>query len=131
MMNGDAGVLRFLFVICAGFGLGAILCAIQYTLIRRGRFRRNPFLGVATSVTRESDDIWRRAHEAAAPWIMRAGMLAALASVIAGVGLAVGAEASAAYGIPIASGLVGAGAAAAFMIGADGAARREAKRRRR
>lgn len=121
--------MRLLFILCAGFGLGAIVCAIQYVLIRLGRFRRNPFLGVATSVTRESDEIWTRAHEAAAPWIGRAGILAALASVIAGVGLVVGGGVEATDGFSIASGIVGAGAAATFMIGAEGAARREVERR--
>lgn len=81
-----------LLVLCLGFALGALLCAIQYVLIRAGRFPRNPYFGFPGFSSRHEDD-WARvqAHEAAKPWIGRAGILAALAATIAGVGLAVGA----------------------------------------
>ena len=79
---------RQLFLICAGSGLSAILCAIQYLLIRRGRFHRNPFIGLTSSATRKSDEAWVRGHRAAAPWLARSGALCAVGSVVAGCGLA-------------------------------------------
>jgi hypothetical protein len=111
-----------LFILCAGFGLAAVVCAVQYVLVRRGRFPRNRFLGIATSVTRESNEIWARAHEAAAPWIGRAGVLAALASAIAGAGFLV--DGGTANAFIVVSGVVGAGAVLAFKVGAEGAAHR-------
>ena len=83
---------RLLLVLCLGFGLSALLCGIQYVLIRAGRLPRNPYFGFPGFSSHPHDDWARgRAHEAAKPWIGRAGILAALAATIAGVGLAVGA----------------------------------------
>lgn len=81
-----------LLVLCFGFGLGALLCAMQYVLIRAGRFPRNPYFGLPGFSSSSHDD-WARAQaqEAAKPWIGRAGILAALAASIAGIGSAVGA----------------------------------------
>lgn len=117
--------MRLLFVLCAGFGLGALGCALQYVLIRRGRFRRNPFLGISNDVTRQSEVSWQRAHTAAAPWIARAGTAAAVASIIAASGFLAGSD-GAAIPFELASGVVGAGAAGLFLVGAEGAARRAA-----
>jgi hypothetical protein len=117
--------VRFLFVLCAGFGLGAIVCLLQYVLISQDRFRRNPFLGIATPETRESEETWRRAHVAAAPWIGRAGVAAAASSALAFAGGAIGGGV-AAIPFAIASGTAGVGVAGFFMLRASGAARRAA-----
>lgn len=120
--------MRLLFILCAGFGIGALACALQVILIRRGRLRRNRFIGITTSVTRRSEDVWTRAHDAAARWIGRAGVLAALSAVVAGIGLVVGPGYSVDL-FALASGVIGAGAVAAFTFGAEGAAHREVGRR--
>ncbi|MFE6967535.1 hypothetical protein ACFVAJ_20830 [Agromyces sp. NPDC057679] len=113
---------RMLLVLSLGFGLGAILCAIQYVLIRAERFPRNPFIGLP-GYSRKSDEVWVRAHEAARPWIGRAGVFAAIASVIAGVGLAVGSGMETTWdGLSVSSAASGAVAAGLYLFGANGAA---------
>lgn len=117
---------QVLLIICGGFGFGAITCAIQCTLIRAGKFHRNPFLGVATSVTKVSEKVWDRAHAAALPWIGRAGILAGVAAVVAGVGLLVDGAVVAKDAFLFASGALGIAAICVFSIKAEGAARRAA-----
>jgi hypothetical protein len=114
-----------LFIMCAGFGLAAFVCTTQVVLIRRDRFPRNRWLGITTEATRQSDAAWRRAHRAASPWIARAGFAAAVASVLAGIGLATG-ETNVSNVLLIGSAFVGAVAVAIFKLGAEPAARRAA-----
>jgi len=117
-----------LVVLSGGFGLGAIVCAIQVILIRANRFPRNPYLGLQ-GYSRESDVTWTRAHEAAAPWIFRAGITAAAASVLAGIGLAFRVDFETSDTLSIMSGLVGAVAAGLYLLGGHDAAARATRRR--
>jgi hypothetical protein len=115
-------VERFAFVMCAGFGLSAACCFLMYVRIRAGRFYPNRWLGVATSVTRRNGHVWERAHKAAAPWILRAGVVALLASVLAGASLIAGAEDGLGWWLTIAGAATGAAAVLIFKIGAEGSA---------
>lgn len=117
-------MVRFAFVMCARFGLGAACCFFMYVRIRADRFYPNRWLGVATSVTRRNGNVWERAHKAAAPWILRAGAgaVALLASVLAGAGLIAGAEDGLGWWLTIAGAAVGAAAVLIFKIGAEGSA---------
>ncbi len=112
---------RMLLVLCLGFALGALVCAIQYVLIRAGRFPRNPYIGLP-GYARESDEVWARAHKAALPWIGRAGLLAAVTATIGAFGLAVGAGIEAWDPLNVACGIGGAVAAGLYLFGANGAA---------
>jgi len=123
-------VSRLLLVLCGGFALGAIVCAIQYFLIRAGRFRRNPYLGLP-GYSRESDKVWARAHEAAAPWIGRAGVVAAVAATFAGLGLAIGAGLEGWDPLTVVSAAIGAVAAGLYVFGANNAGHEATKRMRR
>lgn len=118
---------RTLLVLCLGFGLGALVCAIQYVLIRARRFPRNPFIGLP-GYARESDEVWARAHQAALPWIGRAGVLAAFTAAIGGIGLAVGAGIETWDPLSVACGISGAVAAGLYLFGANGAADEATKR---
>lgn len=121
--------MREFLVICLGFGLGSIVCAIQYFMIKAGRFRRNPYIGLPGYATR-SDKAWNRAHDAAAPWIGRAAILAAVATAIALIGMLLGADSDAAtvlFFVSIAFGVVAAGI---YLLGASGAAHEATKRLR-
>jgi uncharacterized membrane protein YedE/YeeE len=120
-------VSQALITLCLGFGLGAILCMTQYILIRLGRFHRNPYLGL-TVYSSESNETWNRAHLAAAPWIFRAGVVAFVASLIAGLGLLFDAGAETADVLQLSSGVVGA-VAVALYLGANGAAHRATRRK--
>lgn len=121
---------RLLLVLCGGFALGAIVCGIQFFLIRAGRFRRNPYLGLP-GYSSESDKVWTRAHEAAAPWIGRAGVVAAVSAGVAAIGLAVGAGLEGWDVVTVASALTGAIAAGLYVFGANDAAHRATKQMRR
>ncbi|WP_400997778.1 hypothetical protein [Agromyces sp. GXQ0307] len=118
---------RMLLVLCLGFGLGALVCAIQYVLIHAGRFPRNPYIGLP-GYARESDEVWARAHQAALPWIGRAGVLAAITAAIGGIGLAVGAGVEGWDPLSVACGISGAVAAGLYLFGANGAADEATKR---
>jgi hypothetical protein len=78
-------------------------------------------------VTKVSEAVWDRAHAAARPWIGTAGIVAALASVLAGVGLLVGGDVATEDVFSAISGVIGVGAIGVFAIKAEGAARRAAK----
>jgi hypothetical protein len=106
-----------LIVFCVGFALGAVLCLIQYVLIRLRRWRRNPYIGIALRVTRESDDAWWGVHQAAAPWIGWAGLSAAFGAVLAGCGLYVGADAETADAFSVASAVLGYAGAGIYWLG--------------
>lgn len=106
-----------LIVHAGGFGLGAILCLIQYVLIRLGLFARNPYIGIALRATRDADDVWWRVHNAAAPWIGWAGLSASVGAVVAGCGLYVGGAAADLDAFSIASALFGYTGAGIYWIG--------------
>jgi len=108
---------RQLIVYCLGFTLGSALCATQYILIRLGLFRRNPYVGIALRVTRDSDDVWWRVHRAAAPWIGWAGLLAAFGALLAGSGLYVAVEPETADAFSIASAVFGYAGGAIYWLG--------------
>ena len=96
-----------------GFGLGGVLCGVMVILIRTGRFSRNAWLGVHTEVLTHSDESWRRAHLAAAPWLIVTSVGAMSAALLGGLALAFGAETPAGASLGIGSilvGLVGVGA---------------------
>jgi membrane protein YqaA with SNARE-associated domain len=120
-------VSRILLVTCLGCGLGVILCMVQYILIRLGRFRRNAFLGLP-GYYKESNTKWTRAHVAAAPWILRAGVSSLVASVLAGVGLLLAPAAELSELLAVVSVVTGAVAGAFNQIGALGAAHRATRR---
>lgn len=107
---------------CAGFGLGAAVSFFMYVRIRAGRFHPNPWLGVATSVTRRNGNVWERAHKAAAPWIRRAGVVALLASVLSGAGLIAGTEGGLGWWFTIAGAGIGSVAVLIFKFGAESSA---------
>lgn len=118
---------RLLLVLCVGFAGGAVLCATQYFLIRAGRFKRNPYLGLP-GYSRESDEVWARAHEAAAPWIARAGGVAVAAALSAGLGLIIGAGLDGWDIWTVVSASIAAIAAGLYVFGANWAAHEATKR---
>lgn len=120
-------MLRTLFVFCAGFGIGAILCGIQYALIRARRFRRNRFIGLALSSTRASDAAWERGHTAAVQWFAYAGTLAAAASFVAGSGLTFARNSDTLIVYVIVAGALGFTAGGMIKFGAEPTARRAAE----
>lgn len=121
---------RLLLILCGGFALGAIVCGIQFFLIRAGRFRRNPYLGLP-GYSSETEKVWKRAHEAAAPWIGRAGVVAAVSAAVAGIGLATGAGLEGWDLVTVASASFGAIAAGLYVFGANDAAHQATKRMKR
>lgn len=121
---------RLLLILGGGLALGAIVCGIQFFLIRAGRFRRNPYLGLP-GYSSETDKVWTRAHEAAAPWIGRAGVVAAVSAAVAGIGLATGAGLEGWDVVTVASASIGAIAAGLYVFGANYAAHQATKRMRR
>lgn len=121
---------RLLLILCGGFALGSIVCGIQFYLIRAGRFRRNPYLGLP-GYSSESDKVWTRAHEAAALWIGRSGVVAAGSAAVAGIGLATGAGLDGWDVITVASASIGAIAVGLYVFGANDAAHQATKRMKR
>jgi hypothetical protein len=123
-------VSRLLLILCGGFALGAMVCGIQFFLIRAGRFRRNPYLGLP-GYSSETEKVWKRAHEAAAPWIGRAGVVAAVSAAVAGIGLATGAGLEGWDLVTVASASFGAIAVGLYVFGANDAAHQATKRMKR
>lgn len=58
---------------------------------RNGRFPRNPILGYRTVAALRSTPAWNAAHLGYAPWIILAGVVLAVAGIVAFVGVLVGA----------------------------------------
>ena len=108
---------RQLVVHCLGFSLGAVLCILQWVLIRVRRFPRNPYIGIALRVTRDSEDVWWRVHQAAAPWIGWAGLAAAFGALLAGCGLYVASDAGSADALVFVSGFFGYLGVAIYWLG--------------
>lgn len=75
--------------------------------------------------------MWTRAHEAAALWIGRAGVVAAGSAAVAGIGLATGAGLDGWDVITVASASIGAIAVGLYVFGANDAAHQATKRMKR
>ncbi|WP_169583467.1 MULTISPECIES: hypothetical protein [Microbacterium] len=114
---------RDLVVLFLGFTLGALLCLVQYVLIRLRRWPRNPYIGIALRITRDSDDAWWQVHHAAAPWIGWAGLSAAFGALLAACGLWVG-EPESAGAFSTASAVFGYAGVAIYWLGVKAGHRR-------
>lgn len=64
---------------CVAFAIVAVICWTIVILIRAGRFKRNRWLGIDSDRVRASEQTWTRAHRAAQPWIVLAGVTATIA----------------------------------------------------
>ncbi len=76
-MPTDTVILSLVFLV-SGLVLGAVAEAA-----RRGRLRRNNWVGIRTAAVMRSEAAWLSGHRAAAPWLF----LAALGPVACGVAL--------------------------------------------
>lgn len=79
----------------------------------------------------ETGRVWTMAQEAGAPWIGRAGVVAAVSAVVAGIGLATGAGLEGWDVITVASASTDPIAAGRYVLGANNAAHQATKRMKR
>ena len=71
-----------------GFFTTAAVFGAMYFFMKSGDLARNGAVGIRTKATMSSDEAWRQGHLAGLPWV-KAGTVAALASGLICVGLAV------------------------------------------
>jgi len=72
-------------MVSAGIGLlliGILLIAMS-TAMKGDGLTRNRAVGIRTRATMASDDAWQQGHQAAAPWVLSAGIFGVVMSVAA------------------------------------------------